>query len=316
MLLTAAGTARAQVGVFPVEGTNLSEGEASAIGSLIASAYAFQTGKPVLPPEQLEPVLARTGSQRDAVLQLGLDEYISVQAVRLSRHVSLLVTLHNKYGSELYRMRTTALSLDDMEVVSERIAAALLRRTDMKYTRNIDNITGKEAHGGNRLFLEKIFGVRTAVMLPLAQHLHSDAALSLMFDGRLETDDYFLEFGAGFLLPSHEQSADLAALMLQFGASYYLTHSSVSPYIGAGVSPCAMLGDYSGAAFTVNAQLGLMFMRESSTRLYFELRVDQNLLALKAVPGDSIDPIDGTLTPHTEHSVLPTEFSLAAGIGW
>jgi hypothetical protein len=131
----------------------------------------------------------------------------------------------------------------------------------MKYTRTIDNITGKEAHGSNRLFLEKIFGVRTAVMLPLAQHLHSDAALSLMFDGRLETDDYFLEFGAGFLLPSHEQSASLAALMLQFGASYYLTHSSVSPYIGAGVSPRAMLGDYAGAAFTVNAQLGLMFMR-------------------------------------------------------
>jgi hypothetical protein len=309
-MVTTAAPARAQVGVFPVDATNLSEGEATAIGRLIASAYAFQIGKPVLPPEQVEPALARTGSERQAALQLGLDEYISVQAVRLSQHVSLSVTLHDRHGNALFRLRTTALSLDDMEVVSERIAVALVRRTDTKYTRSIDTITGKEARAGNRLFLEKIFGLRTAVIQPLAKHLHSTAALSLMFDGRLETDDYFLEFGAGFLVPSGARSSSLAALMLQFGASYYLTHSSVSPYLGVGASPRIMLGDYAGTALTVNAQLGLMFMRESSTRMYVELRVDQHLLPLNSGWSDSSD------LPYTGPSVRPTEFGFAAGIGW
>jgi hypothetical protein len=314
-LLAARGVS-ADVGVFPVRGTNLSEGESAAIGNLIASAYAYRTGKPVLGPDQLGPVLAQTGSERDAAQQLGLAEYISVDAVRLTSRISLLVSLHNRYGSELYRLRTTATSLDDMEVVSERMAAAIERRTDMDYTRGIDSVTGKEARGRNRLFMEKIFGVRMAAILPMAYHLHPQAAVSIMFDGRLETNDYFLEFGGGLMLPSElgGPNAGIGGLLAQLGASYYLTHTSVSPYVGAGVSPRVVFGSYDGVGFAANAQLGLMFMRASSTRLYVELRVDQNLFALRQDYAYYSSASESTV--HARKSVLPTELSVAAGIGW
>jgi hypothetical protein len=314
--LLAAGTVHADVGVFPVRGTNLSEGESAAIGSLIASAYAYRTGKPVLGPDQLGPVLAQTGSERAAAQQLGLAEYISVEAVRLTARISLSVSLRNQHGSELYRLRTTATSLDDMEVVSERMAAAIERRTDMEYTRSIDNVTGKETRGRNRLFMEKIFGVRMAAVLPIAYHLHPRAGVSIMFDGRLENNDYFLEFGAGLMLPSDLGSADtgIGGLLAQLGASYYLTHSNVSPYVGVGMSPRILFGNYEGVGFAANAQLGVMFMRESSTRLYIELRVDQNLFALHESYDDYSS--DSESTVQARKSVLPTELSVAAGIGW
>jgi len=322
LTLLAAGVARANSGVFPVRGTNLSEGEQRAIGSLIASAYAFGTGKPVLGPDELAQVLAQTQSERDAALQLGLEEYISVEAIRLNSRIALSVRLRNKYGSDLYRLNTTAMSLDDMEVVAERIATTLQRRTPLKYTRTIDNVTGKEAspNARNRAFIEKIFGVRTAGILPFGSHVGGHAGMSLMFDGRLESDEHFFEFGAGFMLPSQslDSGAGITALVVQMGANYYLTHSSVSPYVGVGLSPRLVVGEYSGVGFAANAQLGLMFMRESSTRLYVELRLDQNLLPLKyradgaAQDVSYADYAEGARTK----SALPTELSLAAGIGW
>jgi hypothetical protein len=317
LTLSAASSVRADAAVLPVLGTNLSDGEVAAIGSLIASAYAFQTGKPVLPPAEVGPVLETAGSERAAIAQLGVAEYVRVEAVRLNTRIALVVSLRNRHGSSLFELRTTATSLDDMEVVSERIAASLARRTPLQHTRTIGTVIGREAQAPNRLFLEKIFGARVAGTYILARHLEKRAALSLMFDGRLETADYFLEFGAGFLIssPSNQDSASLGALLMQLGGSYYLGHGSVSPYVGIGVSPRIAFGDYEGIGFTANGQLGVMFLREASTRFYLELRVDQNLMPLEPRFND-YTYVDGVPVIDHRGKVLPTELSVAAGIGW
>jgi hypothetical protein len=89
----------------------------------------------------------------------------------------------------------------------------------------------------------------------------------------------------------------------------------VSPYIGAGISPRVFLGMYTGAGVALNGHLGLMFMRESSTRIYLEFQVDQNLIEAK--PSSSYDynsSFEATRAPL--QGVLPTEFSVAAGMGF
>ncbi|MEY4583457.1 MAG: hypothetical protein RL701_8160, partial [Pseudomonadota bacterium] len=54
LTLWAAGAVHAaEVGVFPVVGTNLTEGEAEAIGQLVSSAYAVQSRRPTLGPLEL-----------------------------------------------------------------------------------------------------------------------------------------------------------------------------------------------------------------------------------------------------------------------
>jgi hypothetical protein len=311
-----AGVAHAEAtsaGVFPVAGTNLSAGEADAIGQLMAQAYAAQTQRVVLGPAALAESLQRTRSERDSARELGLSEYIHVDAVRLTTRIAIYASLHNQYGTTLYEVRATAYSLDDMQVVAERVAASLRRRTPIENTRTLDNITLREASAHNRVFLEKIFGARFGVVAPFARHLENQASLLLQFDARLEKPEYFLELSAGFWLPSRTNSHDgLGGFVGQLGGSYYLAHTSVSPYIGLGISPRAYLGQYEGAGLAINAQVGVMFLRESSTRLYAELRVDQNLIQVKP----SIDEYEADGVQNSVHAVLPTECSFAVGLGF
>jgi hypothetical protein len=314
-LLAALPVHAEEVGVFPVVGTNLTEGESAAIGQLIAAAYALQSGKPVLGPQALAPSLARTQSERDSARELGLQAYIHIEAIRLTTRISLYARLANVHGSPLYEVRETAISLDDMEVVSERLAAALYRRTPIEYTRTIDNITGREARKTNRLFLEKIFGARFGLLMPFARHLETQASLLAQFDARLEQHDYFLELGLGFWLPSRTNAREgVGGFVMQLGGSYYLTHTSVSPYVGLGVSPRIFVGEYEGPGLSVNGQVGVMFLREASTRIYAELRVDQNLLKVHHADGSYYASTPGGGLPATD--MLPTELTLAVGLGF
>jgi len=313
-LWAAVGSAHAQIaGVFPVQGTNLTEGEAAAIGVLIAAAYAQQSHIKVLGPSELASVLRATGSERDCAQQLGLREYVHVQAVHLDQRTTLRAELRNPWGSLLFEVRDTALSLDDMEAVAQRIAASLSRRTALENTRSLDNVTLREARAPNRVFLEKLLGVRFALVMPFARHLESQASLLLQFDARLEQENYFLELAAGFWLPSETNThAGLGGFLAHMGGSYYLLHGSVSPYVGLGISPRVFLGEYQGAGLAVNAHVGVMFMREASTRLYAEVRADQNLIKAQR------ETYDYTASGSTRvaHDVLPTELSIAVGLGF
>jgi hypothetical protein len=310
-LMAASSALAADVVIFPVRGTNLSQGEQAAIGNLLAASYAAQSGKSVLGPNEAQRSLAQTESERDSARALGALEYVDLEAIRLDVKIALHATLRNQYGSELYQVRTTALSLDDMDVVADRIAAALIRRTDIVYTRNIDNVTGKESRQANRLFLEKILGPRCAFVMPFGKGVDETTGLALGFNARLEQADYFLEVGLALLFQNIDHDGpDLSGMIGQIGASYYLMHSSVSPYVGIGVSPRLLIGSSGGAGLAVNAHAGLMFMRESSTRIYVELQLDQNLIErAREIRYDYP-------TNASRSSGFPTEFSLAAGIGF
>jgi hypothetical protein len=308
------------VGVMPVKGTNLTDGEKAAIGALIASAYAGQTHGRVFGPEDTGPVLAQAGTEKDAATQLNLSEYIVINAVKLDQRIAIDATLHNRHGSHLYQTRATAMSLDDMQAVSERVAISLHRRTELEHTQTLDNVTEKEAKRPTRTFAENVAGFRTAIVLPFAPDIDTAPMLLGQFDMRLEGRSYFIEFAAGLMLPSDfDDSADRASiggLVGQLGASYYLTHTSVSPYVGGGISPRLVFGDYSGAALTLGGQVGLMFMRQASTRIYIEVRLDQNVLPLSTDYGEYYDSELGQYASNDGDDVFPTELSFAAGIGW
>lgn len=304
LTLMAAGQVRAQyTGVFPVQGTNLSAGETAAIGALISSAYAQQARVSVFTPTELAPILEQAGSETRAAERTGLYEYVHVEAVRLDTRIALYAELRDTYGRSLYVVRDTAFSLDDMELVAQRMAAALAARP------------GGYAGGRRRQRptiprtpTEKLFGVRLALVMPQARRLETQASLLGQFDVRVERRHYFVELAAGFWLPSETNARQgLGGFVGQLGASYYLAQGSVSPYIGLGVSPRFFAGEYRGPGLAVNAQLGVMFMREASTRLYAELRVDQNLLRARLQYDDGA---------RDAREILPTELSAAVGLGF
>lgn len=320
-VLAFGGTVRAQgpAGVFPVYGTNLGPGETDAVGTLIAVSYASQTGTRVLPPAQTGPALQEHGSTVAAARQLGLAQYIEVQAIRLGLRIALHASLYDRNGGLLYQVKLTANSMDDLEPVSDRIAASLHRRTEHEYTRTRRNVTGVETKAPNRLFSEKVFGMRTGVSLPLANHLDTRASLSFEFDARLDAEDYFLEFAVGFIVPSDTGTEDggIGGMTFMIGGNYYLGDGDVAPYLGGGVSPRIMAGGFEGVGLAARAQLGLMLMRWSSSRLYAELGVDQHVIGLTESSSDWVaDPQTGVSMLRERDQVWPTELSLRVGIGW
>lgn len=306
--LWAASRAHAQhIGVFPVHGTNLTPSESAAIGALFSSAYAERAHLSVLSPTELAPYLAEAGSETRAAELAGLYEYLHVEAVRLATRIVLTAQLRDVYGRGLYEARDTAFSLDDMELVSLRMAAALVQRAPVQ-SRGGGPAPG-QAERPKRLYAEKLFGVRFAVVMPVARHLETQASLLSQFDVRLERGHYFIELAAGFWLPSETNTRQgLGGWVGQLGGSYYLARESVSPYIGLGISPRWFAWEFRGAGLAINAHVGVMFMRELSTRMYAELRVDQNLMRphQRAGSEDSSGSRD----------VLPTELSAAVGLGF
>jgi hypothetical protein len=306
LTLWAAASAHAQyTGVFPVHATTLSPEDRAAIGMLISNAYAEQTQTSVLTPEELAPLQEQAGTETRAAEQLGLYEYVHVEAVTLHSRIVLYAQLRDTHGRSLYEVRDTAFSLDDMEIVSQRMAAELARRAGRYGPHRVALIKPPA-------YREKLFGVRLALVMPQARKLETQASLLCQFDVRLERKYYFIELAAGFWLPSETNSRQgLGGFVGQVGGSYYLLQESVSPYIGLGVSPRYFAGEYTGAGLAINAHVGVMFMRESATRLYVELRVDQNLMRAQRRDIDTLDA-----GGRDAGEILPTELSFAVGLGF
>lgn len=307
-------SAAASVMVLPVEGTNLEPGETAAIGQMVAGAYQKERNETVIPPRDVEKVIDEAGSYQAAAQKLGASEYLFITAVRLKERIVVTATLYSADGKALHTAKMTADSLDDIEPASERIAMALVGRTSTKQTRSLDTITKSEGRKPNRTWVEKVMGIKAGLTYPLGYGNSIAPMMSFGFDGRLESRHYFLEFGVGFTVPAvRDREADLAygGLYSELGFNYYLGDSNISPYIGGGVLPRLMSDSITN--FALFGQGGLMFFRESSTRLYLDLRVAQNVLPVRF---SNYSYEDTGATYVEERRIYPTEFTFAVGVGW
>ncbi|MEO8900736.1 MAG: hypothetical protein ABI488_03775 [Polyangiaceae bacterium] len=103
--------------------------------------------------------------------------------------------------------------------------------------------------------------------------------MSAGFALRVDSNSHFLEFGVGVVLPANpgdEQRLAYGGVYGDIGANLYLAHASTSPYLGFGVMPGLASQEVTNLARY--GQVGLMFFRESSTRIYADFRVAQNVL--------------------------------------
>ena len=311
-------SAGASVMVLPVEGTNLEPGETEAIGQMVAGAYQKERNEAVIPPKDVEKVIEEAGSYQAAAQKLGASEYLYITAVRLKERVVVTATLYSADGKMLHSAKMSADSLDDIEPASERIAMALVGRKSTKQTRTLDTITKSEGRKPNRTWVEKVMGIKAGLTYPLGYGETIAPMMNFGFNGRLESRTYFVEFGAGFSIPAlrKDDGSELSygGLYSELGFNYYLGDSNVSPYVGGGVLPRLM--GRSITNFAPFAQGGLMFFRESSTRLYTDLRVAQNVLPVRfvrtSVPDDAGYDYDYT----DERRLYPTEFTFSVGVGW
>jgi hypothetical protein len=315
------------VAVFPVEHVNLRSGDASAIAAMIAHSYGVVSGDTVLSPAMTGAALKGAPGYSLAARQLEADEYLVVSVVQLSTRLQLQVGRFKAEGTRVYRVAMSLLGLDDLEEGSARIAASLHGRRPLVETRTLQTVTGREGQTQNRVFTEKLHGLKMASVHMAAKGRRFAPALRTQYDLRLETETMFLEFGAGFVIPNTARGYsggpdEVGGLFLELGGARYLSQDSVSTYVGAGISPRILWGrDSGGVGVAPYASLGAMFMREASTRMYIEVRAYQNLFSFvettyeypESQPWEPPGAVKPTVS---RRSYRPTEFTLEIGIGW
>ena len=165
-------------------------------------------------------------------------EYLNVSAVRLASRISLRAVLNRNDGALVHAVDMTATSLDDLPPAAERMSRALVTRVSVDQTMTLRNITKTEGARANRTTTEKVMGMKTGMIMPFAKGVDLDPMLSFQFDGRFESERYFLEFGAGVAIPSDTNDrSGYGGLFAEFGASAYLGGEGSPLYLGGGVSP-------------------------------------------------------------------------------
>jgi hypothetical protein len=314
------GVARAaDVAFFPVETPNLEPVDGSAIGELLAQAYAATSRKAVLSPSHTEGALQGSTSHVEAARMLGVSEYVRTNAVAVGRKIVIQATRHQSDGGQLAHAKMTADSIEDMTNISERMALALHQQVDDETVRTYKNVTLTEGRARNKVWTEKVTGIKTGVHMPFARNAEYSPHLSLAFNGRLEHERFFLEFGAGAILPtdiddgSYDCDYDdeicdddrnnrgrVGGLTAEIGGSYFLTQGNTALYVGGGFIPRLTFVNDTAMA-SLYGQVGVMLPREASTRFYADLRVAQAIIESHLDNG---------------WQRYPTEIALHAGIGW
>jgi len=322
---------------MPVQGVNLTEGQCEAIGVLFANALAREANAAIASPIETKQAVQQAKTLQAAATQLGAAEYVELRAIQLGAKVALGGIRYARDGRELFRAETSAASLDDMEVATARLARALAWRQPIVGMMPSETVagTGEPAPMPSPAPTPKGYpstlGVKTALIIPVASGRSISPMMSLQFDGRMGTRDYFVEFGAGFAIATDNEyssnSFRIDGVFAELGGSYYLSNGSIAPYIGGGVSPRimassvrspnSMYGDtyYSddsntGARCALYGQIGVNFSRDSRSRIYSEVRVSQNVIGFSNQITNSNDVSVSTGT------FYPTEFALQVGIGW
>jgi hypothetical protein len=304
----------ADVAFFPVETTNLQPADSAAIGELLAQAYASVSQSSVLAPSRTQEALAQAATYEQAAQILTVREYVRTSALGVGRRIVIQATRYANNGQIVSSSKMTAEAIEDMPAVSDRMARALYERTSDEAVRTYKNVTLNEARPKSRMWSEKVVGVKTGVHMPFAKNASFSTALSLQFDMRLEQDRYFLEFGAGVVVPTqidagcdwdesctNRKRGSIGSFTAEIGANRFLTRGNTGLYLGTGFIPRLALTGNDIATGEVFGQIGLMLPRDSSTRFYTDFRVAQYVTELH---------LDNGYHRH------PTEATVHVGIGW
>jgi hypothetical protein len=299
--------------IAPVKGINLGPGEAEVIGELLAQAYAKASRIDVISPSSVASAMAGADVVT-AAHKLGAKEMVEATALglesRKGKSYRISVTRRRAGGELIHQAEMSASSMEDVVVVSGRLAEALVQKVDPTAARNRNTVAASESGLANRLRSESILGVKAVFIQPVGNVAFVPMG-GISFDARLEREKYFLEFGVGFLIPGPVGTSRVSSyggITTEIGANYFLTDGDVGVYAGGGLQTRAISSN--GLAFNLApfAQLGVTFSRDSSTRFFADLRVAQNVLPIGNNARFANDP--------TPSQGYPTEIGAQVGIGF
>jgi hypothetical protein len=296
--------ADAKVVTLPVEAVNLSDDEAKVVGMLVSAAYARVSGDEVAPPLGPSGPKDLSGQETLEIRAIGLGE-----TQKGGKTLIVQGTRKDAAGATLARTEMTLDGLSELADASDRFAASLYERKPVAETRIPLNVTRNEGRARNKIFSETVWGLRTGLSAVVASQQSFRPIYTLALDWKLEAERYFLEVATGFLLPGPgEATSGYGGFDMERGAGWYLSRRNFTPYLSGGLLSRLVWGAsyQSPVNIAPYASAGIMFPRESSTRVYAELRVAQNVTPMT---------VSNSVT-YAQSQAYPTEFGLNVGIGW
>ena len=295
--------------IFPVRATNVPPGQVEVIGAIFAARYAQDAKVATLSPNEI--TINSEESPALAATRLGVDRYITVEALGIGSKIRLIVTLHDATGASVQVAEGTALEPEELDTVVERLSLALANRVSVENTQNIGNVTLSEAAPPVKAGSNRSIGFKTNFSGVLGTEQTFGLA-TLMFDMRVEMRRVFLEFGAGALIPMIGNSdSKYGGLQLDVGANVFVNPQDNNGfYLGGGIMPRLVISDSAGATVLPYLQAGFTTNRQGRARFFAEARVAQNIIALTRNTYDY-----NTGANKTEKS-MPTEVGLGVGMGF
>jgi opacity protein-like surface antigen len=335
----------ADVAVFAPEISNLSPQDQSTVGELIAQAYAIASQQSVVSPSYAQTTLTEARTYEAAAAKLAVKEYVRLSAVAAGKHIVVGASRYQADGKLVQQVKLEAENIESVSYTADAIARALLGQAPPApmappiaagYAPPPLVPGPPQKQASKKREDTTVYGVKAGVHLPFAKDASYYAGIGLQFDARLQFPRFFLEFGAGFIIPTvidnsddygetcqfdqaagqtvcvdspkHANRGFLGGITTEIGASYYLTDGDVAPYIGGGLIPRVVLAgldssnnNHDIATMQAYAQFGITLPRSSTTRFLCDLRLAQSILPQHVRNGDV---------------VWPTEPSLHVGVGW
>jgi hypothetical protein len=348
------------VAIFPVVGINADKSFLDAFGVLLSRKYEAVSGKTVIDPLKSGRSVGEDSDFVAAAKRLGVSEYIEITAVGLYLslkekysysnaekvviHVNeinsddeedsdqelldnskTIVTAIRKdsTGRTIHKVELTLLTYGDIEETCDRFANALYRKVSIDEARSLANVTRREGMGNNKLFSEKIHGIKVGGYYPYIIDDHMSTFTSIGYNLRMESSKFFIEFGANGRFPSalfDDTKRSYGGLGLEVGGSYIFTDGIFGVYAGGGVIPHFNFVQIFEMGLAPYLQFGITFPRNSSTRFFIDIRVAQNVLPVSSGWDESDyyydDPYYEEETSLPYQTNFPCEIGLNFGIGW
>ncbi len=290
---------------------------------MLVSTAAFATTVAVKPlhavnvdpksAEVLQLLVNASAGQRATLAAEGqaAEESLDVLAVGLgqdSRPPFLLRFTRQKGDGQKVEAQLELAELLEAPTVVDRLTDSVFRGVPLEENRDRHNVALVEAQPlAPRVGHTRSLGVKAAFGPPLGANASFNWVGGLAFDARFEREKYFVELGAGFLVPGPGSHKGYGGLNAEIGLDWFLTQGDTAVYLGGGVVPRLLFSEAMNSPLNVApyAQLGLAFDRSSRMRLYADLRLAQNLMPVR-VNGEAGTGVD----------TYPTELTLALGVGW
>jgi hypothetical protein len=299
------------VAVFVGQTIDVRPDEVAAFASICTQAYAGQTQRESVAYAEAASALKETGNAAAAARKVGAGEYLAFELVRLAGDdgtAKVIVTAVRAAatGTVLHRADLVIANFEDSPAACDRLVKAAIGGLTSEQTRDRHNVTIAEDRAGNppRTGAPKVIGFKASFAKPVGDSALYSPVGAVQFNMIFEREPFFIEIGAGVLLPANKPGANAAnygGVISELGGDYYLSEGDTAPFVGLGVQP-RILTAGSIINLAPYAQGGVMFWRQSHVRLYAEARVAQNVL-----------PVAGADSTGTAY---PTELSLQLGMGF